>query len=104
LPKLQHTANTSLYSSFKAVSLNNKLVLFYNDDRDNVERDLEKKPDDMVKFDKSVLAMATIDQKNNLARSVVYNHREMKLTTCIIVKGAGVFTAAKDMIGLLEVN
>jgi hypothetical protein len=118
LPKWQHTPNTSLYSSFKAVSINNKLVLFYNDDRDNVERELEKKPDDMVKFDKSVLAMATIDQKNNLTRNVVYNHREMKLTTCINVskrlstskiglyalKGAGVFTAAKDMIGLLEVN
>ncbi len=118
LPKWQHTANTSLYSSFKAVCHNNKLVIFYNDDRDNVERDLAKKPDDMVKFDKSVLAMATIDQKNNLTRSVVYNHRDMKLTTCInaskrlstskiglyALKGAGVFSAAKDMVGLLEVN
>lgn len=118
LPKWQHTAETKLYSSFKAITSKNKLVLFYNDDRDNVERDLEKRPDDMVRFDKSVLAMATIDPRNNLTRSAVYDHRDMKLTTCINVsqrlspskiglyalRGAGIFSAAKDMVGLLEVN
>jgi hypothetical protein len=118
LPKWQHTADTKLYSSFKAVSTKNNLVIFYNDDRDNIERDLAKRPDDMVRFDKSVLAMAKIDAKNNLSRSMVYDHRDMKLTTCInaskrlspskiglyALRGMGIFTAAKDMVGLLEVN
>lgn len=118
IPKLQHTPEVSMYSSFKAITQNNKLVLFYNDDRDNVERDITKKPDDMVKFGKSILAMAVVDQKNNLTRSQVYSHRDMKLTTCVAasqrlatnkiglyaLKGEGVFTAARDMVGLLEVN
>jgi hypothetical protein len=118
LPKWQQTPNTNLYSSFKALTRNNKLFLFYNDDRDNVERDIEKRPDDMVKFNKSILALATIDAKDNLTRSMVYDHKEMKLTTCVRVSqrlGAdviglyaqrmgGLFSSAKDMVGLLELK
>lgn len=118
IPKLQTTRNTKAYSGFKAVSVNNKLVLFYNDERDNVERDLAKRPDDLTNFGKSVLAMAVIDQKDNLARSVVYDHRDMKLTTCVGIsqkltgdkiglyaqKTGGLFSSAKDMVGILEVN
>lgn len=72
----------------------------------------------MVRFDKSILAMATIDQNNNMVRSAVYSHRDMKLTTCINVsqrlspskiglyalKGVGFFSAARDMVGVLELN
>ena len=118
IPKWQITRNTSIYSGFKAVSTNNKLVLFYNDEKDNVERDLSKKPDDITNFGKSVLAMAVIDQKDNLTRNIVYDHRDMKLTTCVRVsqkltgdkiglyahKNGGLFSSAKDMVGILEVN
>ena len=44
-----------------------------------------KKPDDITNFGKSVLAMAVIDQKDNLTRNIVYDHRDMKLTTCVRV-------------------
>lgn len=118
LPKWQHTSHTPIYSSFKALTRNNKLFLFYNDDRDNVERDINKRPDDMIKFGKSVFAMATIDERDNLTRSMIYDHKEMKLTTCIRVsqrlekdklglyamRSGGLFQAAKDMIGLVELN
>ncbi|GAB4092766.1 hypothetical protein [Flaviaesturariibacter terrae] len=118
LPKLQNTRNTSLYSSFKALTANNKLFIFYNDDRDNVERPLEKRPDDMVRFTKSILAMATIDQDGALTRSQVYDHRDMKLTTCVRVSRrlndgsiglyaqriGGIFSAAKDMVGILALQ
>ena len=100
------------------MSANNKLVLFYNDEKDNVERDLSKKPDDITNFGKSVLAMAVIDQKDNLTRNIVYDHRDMKLTTCVRVsqrltgdkiglyahRNGGLFSSAKDMVGILEVN
>jgi hypothetical protein len=118
LPKWQQTTSTSLYSGFKALTIKNKLVIFYNDDRDNVERELEKRPEEMTNFKKSVLAMAVIDQKSNLVRSAVYDHRDMNLTTCINVsqklandkiglyaqRNGGLFSSAKDMIGLLEIN
>ncbi|RYZ20839.1 MAG: hypothetical protein EOO16_15255 [Chitinophagaceae bacterium] len=118
LPKMQETASTNLYSSFKALTRNNKLFVFYNDDRDNVERDLSKRPDDMVKFAKSVLALATIDGNDNMVRSQVYDHKEMKLTTCVRVsrrigmdviglyaqRGGGLFTSAKDMVGMLSLQ
>jgi hypothetical protein len=118
LPKWQETSNTNLYSSFKAVTVNNKLVLFYNDDRDNVDRDIEKRPDDMLKFTKSILAMGVIDAKDNLTRSMVYDHKEMKLTTCVRVsqklgtdkiglyaqRAGGLFSSSKDMVGIIEVK
>lgn len=118
LPKYQETADYNLYSSFKAVSRNNKLFVFYNDDRGNVDRDLSKRPDDMTNFKKSVLAMATIDANDNLAREQVYDHREMKLTTCVRVSRrinndtiglyaqriGGLFSSAKDMVGILALQ
>jgi hypothetical protein len=118
IPKMQSTINVLMYSTFQALPYKDKLLLFYNDERDNVERDLAKKPDDITKFSKSVLAMATIDAKGTLTRSTLLDHKEMKLTTCIresqpldgkriglyALKGAGVFSSAKDMVGILEIN
>lgn len=118
VPKWQETVNTGLYSSFKALTSKNKLYLFYNDDRDNVERDLSKRPDDMVRFTKSVLAVAALDQNDNLSRSAVYDHKQMKLTTCVNVcqklsndkiglyaqRTGGLFSSSKDMVGILQVD
>lgn len=118
IPKMQTSRNVRMYSNFKAMPYKDKLLLFYNDDKDNVDRDLAKRPDDIVKFNKGVLAMAVIDSKGNLTRSVVLDHKDMKLTTCIrescllgnnrlglyAQKNGGLFSAAKDMIGILEVK
>lgn len=118
IPKMQETSYVSIFSSFKAVTANNKLVLFYNDDKDNVDRDLAKRPDDMTNFAKSVLTMAVVDSRNNLNRSAILDHRELKMTTCIRVcqklandriglyaqKFGGLFSSSKDMVGMLELN
>ena len=118
IPKLQSSTNVRIYSNFQALPYKDKLLLFYNDDRDNLDRNIEKKPDDLDKFGKSILAMASIDAKGNLTRSAVLDHKEMDLTTCIrechpidnsriglyALKGGGVFSSAKDMVGILEVN
>jgi hypothetical protein len=50
------------------------LVLLFNDDKDNIERDLEKKPDDIMKYKNSVLAAATIDVKGGLTRQAVLSN------------------------------
>jgi hypothetical protein len=118
IPKMQSSRNYNMYSNFKALPYKDKLLIFYNDERDNLERDIVKRPDDLQKFNKSMLAMATIDAKGNLNRSGVFDHREMKLTTavresCVLddkhiglyaQKGGGLFSAAKDMIGILEIK
>ncbi len=118
IPKLQVTTDIKMYSSFIPMVYKDKLLLFYNDDEDNIDRDLTKRPDDMTSFKKSSFAMATIDKSGNLERKVVYSHREMKLVTCVreccilapdrigmyANKNAGVFSAAKDMVGILTIK
>jgi hypothetical protein len=118
IPKMQTSRDVRIYSNFRALGYKDKLVMFFNDDEDNVTRDLDKKPDDVQKFNKSVLAMATVDAKGNLERSIVMDHKETKLTvcmreSCIIGKNriglyaqkfGGLFSAAKDMIGILEIQ
>ncbi|GGH76447.1 hypothetical protein HNQ91_004369 [Filimonas zeae] len=118
IPKMQISRDIKSYSSFKALPYENKMLLFYNDDEDNVERALEKKPDQLTKFTKSVFVMATIDETGNLARKVLYTNRDMNVTTAVrecapldknriglyAQKSAGLFSSGKDMVGILELK
>jgi|GEM_PF-1513928 len=118
IPKLQASTNIRMYSNFKALPYKDKLLLFYNDDKDNIDRDITKKPDDVDKFHKSVFTMSVIDSKGALTRSVILDHRDMKLVTAVrecrkiddhriglyAQRTGGLFTSAKDMVGILEVK
>jgi hypothetical protein len=118
IPKMQVAINTKAFSSFKALPYKNKLAIFYNDNEDNAEKAIEKRPDDLRRFDKSVFQMAVVDDKGGLERSQLYTHRDMRLTTAIrecrpldkkrlglfAQKGAGLFSSGKDMVGILEVK
>jgi hypothetical protein len=53
---------------------NDKLVLLFNDDKDNVDRDLSKKPDDIANFKSSVLVAATINAKGELSREAIHDN------------------------------
>ena len=53
---------------------NDKLILLYNDDKDNVEKNISEKPDKFRKFGESILMAAIIDTKGNLTRQKVYSH------------------------------
>jgi hypothetical protein len=55
---------------------NDKLVLLYNDDEDNIDRDLSKAPDDVMKLRQAVFAAATIDAKGNLNRQAIYSNKD----------------------------
>lgn len=66
----------SLFLSFYPILYKENLVLLFNDDKDNVDRDIDKKPDDIMKFKNSVLAAATIDTKGILTRQAVFSNDE----------------------------
>ncbi len=69
--------NHYLYS-FYATYFKNKLMLFYNDDEDNIERDINKKADDMINPKKSALTCASLTQTGELIkREMVFSHRDM---------------------------
>jgi hypothetical protein len=118
VPKMQSSTNVRTFSNFKAITYKESLLLFYNDDDDNIDRDILKRPDPLIKFNKSVFVMATIDKAGNVTRDILFKNKDNKLTTatreCVIVdknkiglyaqKLGGFFTAAKDMIGILEVK
>jgi hypothetical protein len=64
----------SLFLGYYPLIYKDKLVLLFNDDKDNIDRDLEKKPDDIMKFKNSVLAAATIDTKGGLSRQAIFSN------------------------------
>ena len=119
IPKMQDIEYTIKYNSFKALTYNDKLVVYYNDNDDNLDRDLAKKPETMTNPKKCVFMMATVDSKGNLNRTIVFNHKEVKLTVatneCFLLDeqhlgiyaiqpGGGFFSSSKDMVGILELK
>ncbi len=74
VPKNQKFVNASLFMGYFPLVFKDKLVLLFNDDKDNVDRDLSKKPDDIAKFKNSVFVAATIDAKGDLHREAIYDN------------------------------
>jgi hypothetical protein len=74
IPKNQKFVNSNIFLGYSAFAYKDKLVLLFNDDKDNVDRDLEKKPDDVMKFKQSVFVAATIDAKGGLSRQAIFSN------------------------------
>ncbi len=74
IPKNQIQVNSNLFVGYYPIVQGDKLVILYNDDKDNVERDISKKPDDVRNFKRSIFMATTIDAKGNLSRQQVYSH------------------------------
>ncbi len=89
IPKDQLYIDSEKFQGYFPFLYNDKLVLLYNDDKDNVDRDLEKRPDDVLRFDKSVFVAATIDAKGVLTRQAIFSNDDENYvtiprnTTCI---------------------
>lgn len=73
IPKMQWGTSTYFLGVYPIV-YNDKLILLYNDDKDNVEKDISKKPDRIRKFGESILMAGIIDTKGKLTRQKVYSH------------------------------
>lgn len=114
IPKLQISTST-IYSHYLAMPLQNKLVILYNDDKDNLTRDLNRRPDPVTNFNKCAMALTVIDADGKFTREMVADNKEMELTTCpgvsgvldnnriaiYAMKGKGLFSASKDMVGII---
>ncbi len=81
IPKNQKFTNSNIFLGFYPIVYGDKLVLLYNDDKDNVERELDKKPDDVVNFKRSIFLAATLDAKGNVSRQSVYSHLDEEYIT-----------------------
>ena len=81
IPKNQKLTNSTIFLGYFPIVYGDKLVLLYNDDKDNVERDLNKRPDDVVNFKRSIFMAATIDAKGNISRQSVYSHLDEDYVT-----------------------
>lgn len=117
IPKYQR-AGSVLYEGFASLPYNDTMLFFYNDDKDNLTQDITKRPDDVRKFSKSILMMAAVSINGNVSRSMVVDNKEEDLTSCpglssildnkrIITysrKGLGVFGAAKEYVGVLQIQ
>ncbi len=73
--------NANLFLGYYPLVYKDKLVLLFNDDKDNVDRDLEKKPDDIMNFKSSVFVAATIDAKGNLSRQAIFSNDDEDYVT-----------------------
>lgn len=84
IPKAQSDDNSHAYISHYSFYSGSKLIFLYNDDKDNFERDINKAPDNINMYKnsrKSVLMAAIVDEKGNLERKIVYEHKEDKYVT-----------------------
>ena len=118
IPKMQTSRDVRYFSNFKTLAYHNKLLVFYNDDDDNIDRDIEKKPDPLHKFNKSVFVMGVISDNGAVSREILFRNKDNKLTTatreCMRIdknriglyaqKLGGIFSSAKDMIGIMEIK
>lgn len=78
IPKRQEGYQTDWSLGYYPISYDDKLILLYNDDADNITRDLSKAPEHFASAKKGVLAAGMIDEKGNLTRKAVYSFREDK--------------------------
>ena len=117
VPKMQFTTDWWSASSFVAITHKNKLYFFYNDDKDNIVRDLTKKPERCTRFGKSTFVMTTVDEKGAFTREELFSNKDMDLTNCttlcsrlaknkisLYAQKIDVLSASKDMLGCLELK
>jgi hypothetical protein len=78
IPKRQEGRSGDWGLGFYPIVFGDKLVLLYNDHRDNMTRDVSKSPEHYFGAKKGVLASAMLDGKGNLARQAIYTFRDEK--------------------------
>lgn len=57
--------------SFYPIVYHNKVLLLYNDNKDNAEKSIDKAPDAIQNFRKSVMMAALLDENDQLSRNII---------------------------------
>lgn len=83
VPKSQKEEMSGEHLGFKWANRGNTLVLFYNDLKGNLTKDLAKKPDNVTIFPESVVVMAGIDSNGELQRKMAYDNNSLGFATMI---------------------
>jgi len=81
IPKKQENVSLRQYMSYMPFLYNDKLIIMYNDDRSNLERDINDKPDKILYYSKSLLTAAIIDTDGKVIRKLVYDNKESEFIT-----------------------
>ncbi len=121
IPKLQNVADLAHVSSFKTLVYQDKLLVFYNDNEDNLKQDIGNKPKKtglgiagrkLLGAVDASLVMAVIDAQGNLSRKVIIDKKQSKFVSAVnsSLKLDGdkiafyAFNGRREMMGLLEVK
>jgi hypothetical protein len=117
IPKMQSTSPFDLTNGFKSTTYKNKLVLFYNDDKDNIDKDLSKKPESFTRPGKSSFVMCVVDENGTFTRQELFSNRELPVTVCpmrsynitpakisLYAQKIGMAIGTKDMLGVIELK
>jgi hypothetical protein len=87
VPKSQKQTYTNDCVSFRWMNQGNNLLLFYNDSKKNLNRDLEKSPKAMGKTNKTEFVMASVSDKGILNRQSVFSNRGMDVIAKVPITG-----------------
>ena len=101
----------------KLMNYENKLCIFYNDDRDNLKIDITKKPSKLLTMGKSIFMMAVIDEKGNVTKEMLLDNKESDSKMCpaecipmginrlfLYAKRMGFLSRKKDRMGFLTLK
>jgi hypothetical protein len=81
IPKKQEYIGSPTFLGYYPLLYKDNLLLIYNDDKNNISRDINKSPNGISKFKNSVLAAATIDAQGNLIRQSIYTNSDEDFIT-----------------------
>lgn len=121
IPKLQNVADLEHLSSFNTLVYKDKLLIFYNDNDDNLKQEIRSKPKKTKlgvggrkifgRVDAN-LTMAVIDSQGNLSRTTLLDKKQSEFLAAINVSiklgdhklALYAINGYKEMIGVLDVE
>jgi hypothetical protein len=81
IPKTQHTREDGgFYSSYAFAIVKGNLCFIFNDNPDNLELDDNEKADN-YRPSKSIVVVASLDQKGNLTKKPIFNSKDVEVIT-----------------------
>lgn len=111
IPKIRVSAGTTFGDSYKLIKHDKKLIVFYNDHKSNLERDISKAPERSDNYKNSVLAAAIISEDGSVKRTIVLDQSDENFlaSTITFLKTAEnaytlLFYKIKGMGGVTEIT
>ena len=107
LPKSRTSAGSTIGDSYSVFALADKMVIFYNDDIDNLSKDIKSKPSNSNVYKNVVMVGAVINTDGQLSRKLVIDMKKdnfMALTDKIQNNGNQFFVPCFEVKSLGGIN